>query len=62
MTVLVGILLAGGLSRRYGSPKAFAEIEGELFYERAYNALAAVCGDVIIISRPELIDHFSPDV
>ena len=62
MTALVGILLAGGLSRRYGSPKAFAEIEGELFYERAYNALAAVCDDVVIISRPELIDYFSLDV
>ena len=62
MTALVGILLAGGLSRRYGSPKAFAEIEGALFYERAYNALAAVCDDVIIISRPELIERFSPGV
>ena len=62
MTALVGILLAGGLSRRYGSPKAFAEIEGELFYERAYDALAAVCDDVVIISRPELMHRFSPDV
>lgn len=62
MTALVGILLAGGLSRRYGSPKAFAEIEGELFYQRAYNALAGVCDQVIIISRPELIERFSPEV
>ncbi|WP_203339663.1 molybdenum cofactor guanylyltransferase [Planococcus beijingensis] len=61
MTVLVGILLAGGLSRRYGSPKAFAELEGELFYERAYHALAAVCDDVVIISRPELMERFSSD-
>lgn len=62
MTALVGILLAGGLSRRYGSPKAFAEIEGELFYQRAYNALAGVCDRVIIISRPELIERFSPEI
>lgn len=62
MTSTVGILLAGGLSRRYGSPKAFALIEGEPFYERAYRALAAVCDHVVIISRPELMSHFPPEV
>lgn len=59
---MVGILLAGGLSRRYGSPKAFAEVEGELFYERAYRALAGVCDHVVIISRPELTSRFSSEV
>lgn len=54
----VGVLLAGGLSRRFGSPKAFAELEGKAFYEYAYDALAAVCDHVIVITRPELISRF----
>lgn len=58
MSYTVGILLAGGLSRRYGSPKAFAEVDGELFYERAYNALASICNQVVIVSRPELLARF----
>lgn len=61
MTVTIGILLAGGLSRRFGSPKAFAEIEGEFFYERAYRALAGVCDRVVIVSRPELVSRFPSD-
>ena len=35
----VGIVLAGGLSRRFGSPKAFARIGTGYFYERAIEAL-----------------------
>lgn len=58
MTELVGILLAGGMSRRFGSPKAFAEIGEERFYERAYRALDHVCDHVVIVSRPELVAHF----
>lgn len=58
MRKLVGILLAGGMSRRFGSPKAFAEIGDERFYERAYRALDQVCDHVVIISRPELARDF----
>lgn len=58
MNNTVGILLAGGLSRRFGSPKAFAKIEGELFYERAYQALAAVCDHVVIVTRQEFLPLF----
>ncbi|MBT2582868.1 molybdenum cofactor guanylyltransferase [Planococcus sp. ISL-109] len=58
MNRTVGILLAGGLSRRFGSPKAFAELEGKAFYEYAYEALAAVCDHVVVITRPELISRF----
>lgn len=54
----VGILLAGGLSRRFGSPKAFAELDGKAFYEYSYDALAAVCDRVVVITRPELIGRF----
>ncbi|OWA37495.1 molybdenum cofactor guanylyltransferase [Saccharibacillus sp. O16] len=56
----VGILLAGGLSRRYGSPKAFARYEGRLFHERAYEALSAACGRVAVSSAASLAERF-PD-
>jgi len=57
---IVGILLAGGLSRRYGSPKAFAEINGRKFYERVYETLNSVCDHVVIVTRNEFVDWF-PD-
>lgn len=55
---MVGILLAGGLSRRYGSPKAFAEMNGRKFHEIAYQVLHSVCDHVIIVTRKEFVDSF----
>lgn len=57
----VGILLAGGLSRRYGSPKALAELEGRKFYEIIYDVLAHVCDEVVIVTRAELVNLFPKD-
>lgn len=54
----VGILLAGGRSRRFGSPKAFAKWKDQYFYEWAYATLDKVCDDVIIITREELLPLF----
>lgn len=53
-----GILLAGGQSRRFGSPKAFAQHEGEYFYALAYRALSSVCDDVLIVTLAELQHRF----
>ncbi|WP_172251050.1 molybdenum cofactor guanylyltransferase [Saccharibacillus deserti] len=50
----VGILLAGGLSRRYGSAKAFAEYEGRSFHERGHEALSGAC-DLVIVSASEAL-------
>lgn len=55
-----GIVLAGGLSSRFGSPKAFAEWEGRNFYELSLEALSPFCEACIIVTRPELVEHF-PD-
>lgn len=54
----VGILLAGGLSRRYGAPKAFAEMNGKKFHELVYETLNSVCDEVIVVTRNEFIKWF----
>ncbi|MDQ0158276.1 molybdenum cofactor guanylyltransferase [Alkalibacillus salilacus] len=54
----VGILLAGGASRRFGSPKAFATINGQYAYERVYATLQAITDHVVIVTREELINKF----
>lgn len=54
MKNVVGIVLAGGQSRRFGSPKAFALYKGKPFYEFAVAALAPHCDEVVVVTRPEL--------
>ena len=54
----VGIVLAGGLSSRFGSPKAFARIGNSYFYERAVESLIPYCEEVIIVARPEQMDAY----
>ena len=54
----VGIVLAGGLSRRFGSPKAFARIGNEYFYERAVESVIPYCEEVIIVACPEQMDAY----
>jgi molybdopterin-guanine dinucleotide biosynthesis protein A len=48
---LTGILLVGGGSTRFGSPKALAELEGETLAERAWRLLAEVCDERIAVGR-----------
>jgi len=57
----IGILLAGGKSSRYGSPKAFAKLDGKMFYEIAYEHLKKICDHVIIVTRKEFIEKFPKD-
>lgn len=40
---LTGVLLVGGRSRRFGSPKALAAFDGETFAERAWRLLGEAC-------------------
>ncbi|MCE4601032.1 MAG: NTP transferase domain-containing protein [Desulfurococcales archaeon] len=48
---LVGLVLAGGESRRYGSPKALARIGGETFLEKAYSKVSRATGYACIVLR-----------
>lgn len=59
---LTGILLVGGTSSRFGSPKALALFEGETLADRAWRLLGEVCtqriavGGVEGLSLPALAD------
>jgi molybdopterin-guanine dinucleotide biosynthesis protein A len=53
-----GIVLAGGMSSRFGSPKAFAEWQGRPFYEWSLEALSPFCEECIVVTRPELVERF----
>ena len=48
---VTGVLLVGGASRRFGSPKALARFEGETLAERAYRVLGTACDSVIAVGK-----------
>ncbi|MFC3882193.1 molybdenum cofactor guanylyltransferase [Bacillus songklensis] len=55
---MIGILLAGGISRRFGKPKAFAIYKDQFFYERAKKALEPNTNKMMIVSHPDLTERF----
>jgi molybdopterin-guanine dinucleotide biosynthesis protein A len=48
---LTGILLVGGASSRFGSPKALARFRGETLAERCHRLLAAACDEVLVVGK-----------
>lgn len=48
---VTGVLLVGGASRRFGSPKALARFQGELLGERAYRLLEEAFGSVLAVGK-----------
>ena len=48
---MTGVLLVGGASRRFGSPKALARFQGEMLGERAYRLLEDVFGSVLVVGK-----------
>ena len=46
---LTGILLAGGTSSRFGSPKELAEYEGETLRDRAWRLLGEACDERLAV-------------
>jgi molybdopterin-guanine dinucleotide biosynthesis protein A len=50
---LTGVLLVGGASTRFGSPKALARYEGETLAERAWRLLGETCDERIAVGKAE---------
>ena len=51
---LTGVLLVGGASRRFGSPKALARFRGETLAERAWRTLGQACEERLAVGKGEL--------
>ena len=48
---VTGVLLVGGASRRFGSPKALARFQGEVLGERAHRLLEEAFGRVLVLGK-----------
>ena len=48
---VTGVLLVGGASTRFGSPKALARIDGETLAERAWRTLGEACEERIAVGK-----------
>lgn len=57
---LLGVVLAGGESRRFGGAKTEARIRGQTLVERAVRTLAPVC-DEVVVGRPPDLPDLRPD-
>ncbi|WP_349630575.1 molybdenum cofactor guanylyltransferase [Altererythrobacter sp. KTW20L] len=51
--MILGVVLAGGMSTRFGSDKALAALDGQTLLARAVEALSALCSKVVIAGRTE---------
>jgi molybdopterin-guanine dinucleotide biosynthesis protein A len=49
--LLTGVLLVGGESRRFGSPKAHARYDGETLAERAWRVLGEACDERLAVGK-----------
>lgn len=59
--MILGAVLAGGQSSRFGSDKALAEFRGRTLLARAVDALAGWCEHVIVVGRAEAPAPTLPD-
>jgi molybdenum cofactor guanylyltransferase len=50
---LTGVLLVGGASTRFGSPKALARLDGETLAERAWRTLGEACAHRLAVGKAE---------
>jgi molybdenum cofactor guanylyltransferase len=48
---LTGVLLVGGASLRFGSPKALVELDGETLADRGRRVLAEACDEVLVVGK-----------
>ena len=62
---MLGAVLAGGQSRRFGRDKTLVEVDGVPMAARAAHALAQVCDEVVLVSSqaaPDVWDTVVPDL
>ncbi len=59
--MILGCVLAGGLSSRFGSDKALAELGGRTLISRAVDALSGWCEYVVVAGREEAPAPTLPD-
>ncbi|WP_243292231.1 molybdenum cofactor guanylyltransferase [Bacillus sp. FJAT-47783] len=59
---VVGIILAGGKSKRFGTNKAFAQYKGKTFFQRAYEVLMDTTDDVIIVGNRSMKTELSHQI
>lgn len=59
--MILGAVLAGGQSSRFGSDKALAEFEGRTLIAHAVDALAGWCEYVVVVGRPTAPAPTLPD-
>jgi molybdopterin-guanine dinucleotide biosynthesis protein A len=59
--VILGVVLAGGQSTRFGSDKALAELGGHTLLNRAFDTLTGFCELVVIAGRERGPGHCIPD-
>lgn len=50
---VVGVVLAGGRSSRFGRDKALLQLGGETLLQRTVTTLRAACGETLIVGPPE---------
>jgi aminoglycoside 6-adenylyltransferase len=53
VTDVTGVLLLGGASTRFGSPKALALLRGETLAERAWRTLGEACDDRLAVGKQD---------
>lgn len=59
--MILGAVLAGGKSSRFGSDKALAELAGRTLLSRAVDTLAGWCEHVVVVGRPTAPAPTLPD-
>lgn len=59
--MILGAVLAGGKSSRFGSDKALALLDGQTLIARAVNALSSLCDAVVVVGRETAPAPVLPD-